>query len=120
MALTSSGLAVFETLRSTAFGSITNSYVGVGVSFVNPIRMFTLVNTTTANLLVSFNGIDDHMVVPAEVARVIDISSNRSEQAGMLETASGTRVYVKYETGAPVSGTFYVEAMYASQNAGGR
>ncbi len=120
MALTSSGLAVFETLRSTAFGDITASYVGVGVSFANPVRLFTLVNDTDVNLLVSFNGIDPHMISPAETARVIDVSSNRSDQAGMLETSAGTRVYIKREGGAPSSGSFYVEAMYASQNAGGK
>lgn len=120
MALLSSGLSIFEPLRSIAAASITANYVGVGVSFANPIRMFSFINTTAVNLVVSFNGIDDHIISPAETARIFDICTNRANQAGSLEQSTGTRVYVKAETGLPGAGQFYVEAMYAAENAGGR
>ena len=118
MALPNCSLSIFEPLRSIAYSSITSSYVGVGTSFVNPIRMFTLVNTSDASILVSFNGIDDQIVVPGEVARVFDICANKSDQAGYLEQGIGTRVYVKWETGTGISGKFYVEVMYASNTGG--
>jgi hypothetical protein len=119
MALTSSGLIAFEDLRSLGFASITASYVAVGVSFGNPIRILSLINTTDVDLLISFNGVDAKAVVAASSGKVYDFGTNKAAQSGVLEFPAGTRVYVKRESGAPASGTFYVEAVYAAQVSGG-
>lgn len=120
MALLSSGLIQFENLRTLAFGSITASYVGVGVSFVNAIRILSLVNTTDVDLLVSLNGIDDKIIVPATSGKVYDFGTNKADQSGVLDLSAGTRVYVKRASGAPASGSFYVETAFAADTAGGR
>jgi hypothetical protein len=115
MNLLSSMRLRYENLRSLAFGSISGSYTGVGLPFTNAVRMIKVANTTDANILISFNGIDDMDILPAQTAQIYDIGSNKSDQAGNLEQSAGERVYIKQESSAPTSGTVYVAVMYASQ-----
>jgi hypothetical protein len=104
----------FENIRSLAFGSITTSYVAVGDQVDNPVRMIAIDNLSNANLLVSFDGVNDHTVVPAISGRVFDYASNRVGPEDRLEQPVNTQVYVKREGGAPSSGSVYVTVMFAS------
>lgn len=105
----------YEDLRSIAFGSISAVYAGVGAPFANPVRILKVTNLTDANLLVSFNGIDDKDVVAANGFYLYDYASDRSETAGTLEQPVGERLYVKSETDDPTEGSIYVTIIYASQ-----
>lgn len=102
----------FEPLRSLAFGSISGSYAAVGTPAQNAIRSIMFFNTTNANVIVSFDGVNDHLVVVTDSGQVYDYGSNRVDPVGQLEQPVGTQVYVK---GAPSSGTFYVAMYYASR-----
>jgi hypothetical protein len=113
MAVISSLRATFEDLRSLAFGGISGTYAAVGTPFDNPVRMLDITNLTDANLLVSFDGVSDKIVLGAQSGKIFDFSSNKSNQAGLMELPP-KRVYVKQESGAASSGTFYVSAVYAS------
>lgn len=101
----------FEPLRSLAFGSISGAYAAIGTGFNNAARLILIDNLTNANVTISFDGINDHMVVAAMSGRVLDYGSNRVGQVNQLEQSEGTVVYVK---GAPGSGSVYVSVIYAS------
>lgn len=105
----------FENLRSLGFAGIGAAYAPVGTPFANPIRLLKVNNLTNANLLVSFNGIDDQDVVAANSAYVFDFGVNKSDMAGLLEQPAQTRFYVKSETSDPTMGTLYVTTIYASE-----
>lgn len=105
----------FEPLRSLDFDFITGSYEPVGLPFANPVRILKVTNLTDENVLVSFNGIDDHDVVAANGFFLYDYTSNRTDSAGILEQPQGDRVYVKAENLLPDIGTLYVTIVYASQ-----
>lgn len=105
----------YEDLRSLAFGGISGAYAGVGLPFVNPVRMIKVTNYTDANILISFNGVDDKDFIPAYSAFIYDYGSNKADAAGLLEQPAAQRIYVKQESGAPTTGNVYVTVMFASQ-----
>jgi len=115
MSLSSSIRIRYETLRSLAFGGISGAYAPVGTSFAHPVRILKVTNLTDANLLISFNGIDNMDVVAAQASYVYDYASNKNDMGGSLEQPQGDRLYVKQESTAATSGSVYVTIIYASQ-----
>lgn len=103
--------AQFETLRSVAHGSITNAFTAVGTPLANPSRILTISNTTDADMLISIDGTNNHSVVAAGAAKVLDLCSNRRNQDLLFVFAKGVQFYVKYVT-APTSGSLYIETIY--------
>lgn len=106
--------AAFEPLRSLAFGSIGAAYMGVGAAFSHPIRMLIIENLTNAELLFSFNGIDDHLALPSGGPIIFDFTTNKGGNSQGFFIAEGDRVYVK-ESGTPTSGTVYVSVVYGRE-----
>lgn len=105
----------YEDLRLLAFGSITGAYVGVGASFVNPVRMLKITNTTDQDMDISFNGIDTKDMVAARSSFIYDYGSNLIAPAGIFEQSAGERVYIKQiGVTAPTTGAIYVTVIYAS------
>ena len=107
-------LARFEDLRSLAFGSISGTYALVGTATNNPVRLIDIDNTTDANLIISFNGIDDKIFVAANGFKIYDFASNKSNQGGSLDLPAFTLFYVKQESSAPTTGNVYIGICYAS------
>ena len=111
----SAQLARYEPLRSLGFGSIpTGSWATVGTPYINPARIIKITNTTNANILISYDGVNSHDIVTAGTAEIIDYCSDKTEQAGVLEQQANTQVYVQYSGGAPTTGSVYVTLIYGS------
>ncbi len=100
-----------EVLRSIAFGSISGTYAGIGTALLNPARIVYLVNTTDVLLTFSFDGVNDHFVIPSQSYLLIDVTSNMTVMGGALSVAQGQRIYVK---GAPGSGTVYLSTFFGT------
>lgn len=108
------GLSVrmkFEPLRSLAFGSIGAAYAALGAVMANPVRFLALTNTTDVSILFSFDGVNDHLVLPSMGFLVLDITANRSQDTGFY-LSEGDRAYVKQASGAAGSGSVYLSVMY--------
>jgi hypothetical protein len=101
---------VFDQLRSLAFGGIGVGYAPVGGVFLHPMRIISIKNLTDANLLFSFDGVNDYDIVPAEAGVVYDLCTNRVGTLGAFLSV-GTQVYVK-ESGVPTVGAVYVTCLY--------
>lgn len=102
-----------EPIRSLGFASFSgSSYVGIGASFVNPIHSYKINNNTDVDVMISWDGINDHEFVPAHSGFVNDVASNKSINAGTLEVARGTRFYVRDISGAPTMGAVYISVFY--------
>lgn len=112
--MNSAQIVRFETLRSIAFGAISGTYAAVGTAFVHSARVIAIDNTSDADLFLSFDGINNHLIVISHSGKIIDFSSNRTEPVGVLEIPANTIVYVKQTSGAPTLGSVYVTSMYAS------
>ena len=100
-----------EVLKSLAFGGISGTYAGIGAALANPARVVYLVNGTDVLLTFSFDGINDHFVIPADSYLLLDVTSNMTLPGGALAVAQGTRIYTK---GAPTSGTVYLTTFYGA------
>ena len=100
-----------DALRSTSFGSITNTYVAVGTAFAHRMRVVKMTNNTDGDLLVSFDGTTDNCFVPKESFTLYDFSSNSESSPSPFSFQIGTQTYVKYST-APTAGAFYIECVY--------
>lgn len=98
-----------ETLRTLAFGAIGAGYTALGTPFIHPIRLFLIQNTTDVLITVSFDGANDHMVIPSNSFILLDISSNRDSAAEEWYFAQGTQISIK---GAPTSGSVYLSVFY--------
>lgn len=106
----------YDDLRSLDWTLITANYVGIGASIENPIRILKVCNTTDANLILSFNGLDDKDIFPRHTYNIIDYGANKAFQGGYLELPAGDRIYVKAEDGVvPTLGKIYITLIYASQ-----
>lgn len=103
----------FETLRSLAFGSISGTYAAVGTALIHSARVIGIDNTTDADMLVSFDGVNNHTILIAHSGKIFDFTSNRAEPVGNLELPNHTAVYVK-QVSAPSMGSVYVTSLYGS------
>ena len=101
-----------ETVRSLGFASILGggAYVGIGTSIDNPCRMMLIQNFTNANLMFSFNGIDDHFPLLESSHLILDIASNKTSDQGFY-LSEGQRLYVT-QIDAPTSGSVYLTVFY--------
>lgn len=98
-----------ETLRSLAFGSITNTYAAIGTALLNPSRIYLIQNGTDAVLTFSLDGVNNHFVVQPSAGMVIDVTANLSIPAGFFAIPQGTITFVK---GAPGAGSVYLSSFY--------
>lgn len=104
----------YENLRLLAFGGISGAYASVGAAFAHPVRVLKINNLTNANILISFDGVNDKDIVAANSAWIHDYGSNKTDTGGSLDQSQGERVYVKQQSAAPTLGAVYVTVIYAA------
>lgn len=111
MAITAKSVRAFpEPLRSLAFGSIGAGYTAIGTPLAHPARIVKIKNLTDADLLISWDGVHDHDVIPARSGDIVDETANKANEEGWY-VAVGTQFYVK-QLGVPGSGSIYVAVQY--------
>ena len=103
---------LFAPLQNRPFGTITGSYQVVEAVFAHPIRLLVVQNYTDADMVFSFDGVNDHMVLNAGDQIVFDFASDQSAVAGMWSLAIGDGVYVRSNGVAPTTGDVYVTGAY--------
>ena len=101
-----------ETLRTLAFGSIAGTYTAIGTALTNAAHAIILQNTTNQLLTFSWDGVNDHQVLPANGQLILDVSSNRDANAEAFYVSAGTTFYVRYTGSAPTIGAVYLTSLY--------
>ena len=104
-------VALWDTLRSIAFGATSAAYAKIGTPFTHECRILTLQNLTDAQMIFSTDGVNDGKTLPAGGQLIIDYMSDKSEVAGALYLPAGTQIWVK-TPGAPSTGNVYVSVDY--------
>jgi len=105
--------AAIDQLRSVGHSSIMNSYTTLGAAFSNPGRLCAFTNTTDADMLISTDGSNDYLIVPAGTAKIFDLCTNRRSDDFIFAFAAGTQFYVKYVS-SPSKGSIYLEVIYGN------
>lgn len=106
--------ALFDTLRSIAFGSISGSYAAIGSALTVEPRILIFTNTTNADVLIS----DDNtvsagkLIIPAGSYLILDLTANMNpDHDDAFVMSKGGSIYVKGIT-LPSSGFVYVAIVY--------
>lgn len=99
-----------EALRTFNSATFTGSYQAMGVPLANSIRLVKWTNTANVNVTISWDGVNDHEILPAGSFVLLDVSSNR-EVANQFEIQNGLQFYVKGSAGI---GSVYMSAYYGS------
>lgn len=105
-------VAVPDTLRSVAFGSITNSYTALGTPTSQPCRMFRIINPTDGDMFLSLDGTNNQFYVPANSFVLYDLCTNREKNGELFVLPNNTQFYIKYSS-APSKNGVYIEVIYA-------
>lgn len=104
----------YEAIRQAGFATLSAAYAAVGTPFTNPIRSVKIVNTTNADIFVSYDGVTDQDIIPTGSFALYDYCSNLAMPAGRLEQPLGTQVWAREVSADATSGSVYVIAMYGS------
>lgn len=99
-----------DVLRSLGFASIGASFLPIGTPLAHPTRILKIINVSNADMIISFDGINNNDYVPAGGFTLYDLTTNQNESAGWFFKI-GTQVYVKYAT-VPSMGSVFVVALY--------
>lgn len=102
-----------ETVRSVAAASVGAGYTAIGTPIANPAKILLFQNGTDANVMISFDGVNDHLPVFAGAFVLLDASTNRTDPAGSCTVPANTTFYVK-RIGTPTTGSVYLSTFYGS------
>lgn len=67
------------------------------------------INISDSNIDLSYDGTNDHDIIPANSSIPINTQTNHTPYAGIAYFSKGTKIYVK---GAATAGTFYIVGYY--------
>lgn len=103
----------FEPLRSVAFGAITNAYAALGAITTGHVRLFSIYNGTNQDIMISFDGVTDHLRLFTASFQLFDFTTNKVRDDGFF-LPQGTQFYVKYPGAAPTTGNVWIELAVAT------
>jgi hypothetical protein len=100
-----------DSIRSVAFGSITNAFLAFGTPLGHQTRMCRFVNDTDAGVFISTDGTNSMLYLPAGSFILYDLCTNRENEASTFCFPPGTQFYIKYNT-APSKNSVYLECLF--------
>ena len=103
----------FEPVREAAFGAIGATYAEVGTATTDYTRIINVVNRSDAEVYVSLDGVNDHIRLGVNSFQLFDFTSDKVNDAGFF-IAKGTIFYAKRVSGAPTTGSLWIEVVYAT------
>jgi hypothetical protein len=104
--------ASFETIREVAFGGIGAAYAAVGTALTDHARLVRFVNTTDVEVYISFDAATDQIRLAINSFYILDLAANKVKDDGLF-LPLGTVIYQKRVSGAPSSGSLWIEVLYA-------
>ena len=103
-----------EEVRIVASGAVGAPYSTVGDPMTHPIRTIIFQNTMDTGLMLSFDGVTDHLPIITNGYMAIDIASNKTSPQGFY-LAEGQQIFVRQLGGVPSSGSLYVSVFYGAE-----
>lgn len=102
--------ATFDAVRELAFGGISGTYAAVGTALTDNARLIRFVNQTDVQVYISLDASTDHVRMAANSFFIMDFSANKIRDDGLF-VPIGTIFYIKQVSGAPASGSLWVEVV---------
>jgi hypothetical protein len=111
-----SGLRIIpESLRLRESIGFSGSYQILGAPLLYPACLLKFVNQSNVLVTVSWDGIHDHDVLPANSFALYDICSDAGTITG-LYAPKGTQFWIKGSAGAGNLGSVYLVAFHTSED----
>lgn len=107
---------IVDPVHSLAAGSIGAAYMGIGPAFDHSGRMVFVNNLTDDVLTFSYDGVNDHFILPVYTSLLLTVDWNRDDVDDYLALPLGGRLYVKYNY-VPTGGSVYVTYFRAVDDA---
>ncbi len=104
---------LFDVVREVAFGGIGAAYAALGTPLTDNARQIKIVNTTDAEVYISFDGINDHLRFPTGSFDIWDFTTNKVRDDGFF-LPTGTVIYQRRVAGAPTSGALWISVVYGA------
>lgn len=108
----------WDNRRSVTAAALAAPWIAVGTPFTVQPRIIKFVNTTDADIDIAVVGLPNMEVdiIPADSMAIYDVTTNKSDQAGVLLFQEGVQIYANAPVAPTVgSGSFYVVVLYASE-----
>lgn len=118
-----------ETVKFIAAASINNAYAPISIDGTaatvsasgNPLRQVLIQNGTDGDIMISMDGVTDHMPVFRGAFLLFDVTSNSALPAGALNVSKGVSLYAIRLTATaggagytnPTTGSVFVSFLYA-------
>lgn len=102
--------AVFDTLRTAAPAAIGASFAAIGPALPAPCVCLCFKNNTNGDVIVSTDGTNNMLFLPANSFNVFDVRTNSPTYNDFM-FKEGTQFYVKDGTTASSAGAFHIEAI---------
>ena len=110
-----SNIVRFDSIRSSAIASITASYTPLGLPFGHQMRVLHFVNDSNGTYMISFDGINDNVVLLADGFTLYDLTSDQDLNEHFRYQA-GTQIFIKSlvapTAAAGQTDTVYLVAIY--------
>lgn len=103
-----------EPVRQLAAGDLGAAYSTIGTSMNHPIRMIVIQNFMDVGVMLSFDGINDHMPMVTNGYMLLDITSNKTLTQGFF-VPEGQYIYAKQLGGVPSTGSIYLTVFYGAE-----
>lgn len=110
-----SNIVRVDAIRSVPIASITGSYTAIGTPFGHAMRVLHFINDSNGTYMISFDGINDNVVLLAESFALYDFTSDQDWNE-KFRYERGTQLFIKYLVAptavAGTTDTFYVVAVF--------
>jgi hypothetical protein len=97
-----------DPVRTIDSSTFTGNYMAVGTPLANGARIIKFTNISSSQVTLSWDGINDNEILPANSFVLLDISAAR-ENVQYMEIKQGTQFYAK---GASGTGLFIISVYY--------
>lgn len=114
MAFTKAIRLLIEPIRSVVFGNLSANYLTLGTPMIHAVRIFYLTNYTDTGVMISFDGVHDHLALVPNGYMILDITANKTLPEGFF-LAEGQQVYVKTIGALPTTGSVYFTVFYGTE-----
>lgn len=105
-----SNIVRFDAVRSVAAASITATYTAFGGPFQHAMRVLHIINGTDADIMISFDGVNDNIPVLADTFSLYDLTSDQDANEH-FRYQEGSQLLIKYIQ-MPTTGTVYAVTVY--------
>lgn len=90
--------------------SLTSDYQSLnGTGFITSIRLLKMINNSTSDLTISYDGVNDNDIVPAGSAFILDLQANHETNSAYgMGAYGGRKGQIVYGKGSAGTGNFYI------------